>query len=272
MNLQDIKNDRSLSALYFFPKQLSPHRSMFLPGVAKPARQLTGEDLARRGRGHGRGGGMDRGGRGRGGYQNGSYNNGHGYGSTQSQTATSYVSSYTTQSRTPYTQGPQQGFGGYGSNGRPPIQNYGNNYGQARGGPPPRGAPPSRGMPPNRGGPPRGGPPRGGPPRGGSSGYGGSTSYTQSTHQPAYGRGGYSGGYGGGSGGYGGQANSGYGGYGGYGGQASRGGYSGSGGQDNNGSYMGYGNQNGGQARGGYGGGYNGGGYQNPSRGRGRGF
>ncbi|OJA12735.1 hypothetical protein AZE42_05793 [Rhizopogon vesiculosus] len=61
MNLEDIKNDRSLSALYFFPKQLSPHRSMFLPGVKKPARQLTGEDLARRGRGNGRGG-MDRGG------------------------------------------------------------------------------------------------------------------------------------------------------------------------------------------------------------------
>jgi 5'-3' exoribonuclease 2 len=273
MNLPDIKNDRSLSALYFFPKQLSPHRSMFLPGVTKPARQLTGEDLARRGRGHGRGGGMDRGGRGRGGYQNGSYNNGHGYGSThgQSHTATSYVSSYTTQSRTPYTPGPQQGFGGYGSNGRPPVQNYGNNYsGQSRGGPPPRGgAPPSRGMPPNRGGPPRGG-----PPRGGSSGYGGSTSYAQTAHQPAYGRGGYSGGYGGSSGGYGGQANSGYGGYGGYGGQANRGSYGGSGGHghDNSGSYMGYGNQNGGQARGGYGGGYNGGGYQNPSRGRGRGF
>ncbi|KAG2158950.1 exoribonuclease 2 [Suillus bovinus] len=235
MDLQDIKNDRSLSALYFFPKQLSPHRSMFLPGVIKPARQLTGEDLARRGRGHGRGGGMDRGGRGRGGYQNGSYNNGHGYGSThsQSQTPISYVSSYTTtQSRTPYTQGPQQGFGGYGSNGRPPIQNYGNNYpGQSRGGPPPRGgAPPSRGMPPNRS---------------------------------------YSGGYGGGSGGYGGQANSGYGGYGGH---TSRGSYGGSGGQDSGGSYTGYGNQNDGQARGGYGGGYNGGGYQNPSRGRGRGF
>ncbi|KAG0702351.1 exoribonuclease 2 [Suillus ampliporus] len=281
MNLQDIKNDRSLSALYFFPKQLSPHRSMFLPGVTKPARQLTSEDLARRGRGHGRGGGMDRGGRGRGGgYQNGSYNNGHGYGSShgQSHTATSYVSSYsTTQSRTPYAQ-PQQGFGGYGSNGRPPIQNYGNNYpAQSRGGPPPRGgAPPSRGMPPNRGGPPRGGPPRGGPPRGGSPGYGGSTSYGQTAHQPAYGRGGYSGGYGGGggssSGGYGGQANSSYGGYGGYGGQASRGGYGGSGGQDGYGSHMGYGNQNGGQNRGGYGGGYNGGGYQNPSRSRGRGF
>ncbi|KAG2056248.1 hypothetical protein BDR06DRAFT_297837 [Suillus hirtellus] len=176
-NLEDIKNDRCLSAVYFFPKQLSPHRSIFLPGVIKPARQLTGEDLARRGRGYGRGGGMDRGGRGRGGHQNGSYNNGHGYGSTygRSQTPTSYVSSYTTtQSRTPYTQGPQQGFGGYGSSGQPPIQNYGNNYsGQSRGGPPPRGgAPPSHGMLPNCSGPPRGG-----PPRDGSSGYGGSTSY-----------------------------------------------------------------------------------------------
>ncbi|KAG1786321.1 5'-3 exoribonuclease [Suillus plorans] len=91
-----IKNDRCLSALYFFPKQLSPHRSMFLPGY-KPARQLTGEDLARRGRGHGRGGGMDRGGRGRGGIRT---------------------------ALTTTDMGPQQGFGGYGSSGRHQF-NYG---------------------------------------------------------------------------------------------------------------------------------------------------
>ncbi|KAJ8523017.1 hypothetical protein ONZ45_g526 [Pleurotus djamor] len=32
-NLPDIKNDRSLSVLYFFPKQLTPHRSVLLPEV-----------------------------------------------------------------------------------------------------------------------------------------------------------------------------------------------------------------------------------------------
>ena len=61
LGLFDITDDRSLSAFYFFPKQLSPHRSILLPGAAKPPRVLTPEDLevTRRG-GRGRGGG-DRG-------------------------------------------------------------------------------------------------------------------------------------------------------------------------------------------------------------------
>ncbi|KAH9963129.1 XRN 5'-3' exonuclease N-terminus-domain-containing protein [Russula dissimulans] len=63
----DIKHDRSLSAVYLFPKQLSPHRSTVLPGVRRPSRVLSAEDL-RGGGGHYRGGG----GRGRGGYN--SYN------------------------------------------------------------------------------------------------------------------------------------------------------------------------------------------------------
>ncbi|KAF9247120.1 exoribonuclease 2 [Melanogaster broomeanus] len=68
VDLFDIKNDRSLSALYFFPKQLTPHRSMLLPGVRKPTRQLTADDLDPRSRRGGRPrGGMDRGGNGRGG-------------------------------------------------------------------------------------------------------------------------------------------------------------------------------------------------------------
>ncbi|KAF9055048.1 hypothetical protein BDZ89DRAFT_938615 [Hymenopellis radicata] len=56
----DIKNDRSLSVLYFFPKQLTPHRSVLLPGVKKPLRVLQAQDLEQarnggRGRGRGRG-------------------------------------------------------------------------------------------------------------------------------------------------------------------------------------------------------------------------
>ncbi|KAF8639701.1 hypothetical protein AX17_000963 [Amanita inopinata Kibby_2008] len=55
----DIKNDRSLSVLYFFPKQLRPHRSLLLPGVKKPPRTLSATDLEMTrggGRGRGRGG------------------------------------------------------------------------------------------------------------------------------------------------------------------------------------------------------------------------
>ncbi|KAF8901650.1 XRN 5'-3' exonuclease N-terminus-domain-containing protein [Gymnopilus junonius] len=62
--LPDIKNDRSLSVLYFFPKQLTPHRSVILPGTKRPPRVLSGNDLeVTRNGGHNRGrGGWDRGG------------------------------------------------------------------------------------------------------------------------------------------------------------------------------------------------------------------
>ncbi|KAK7061504.1 exoribonuclease [Favolaschia claudopus] len=59
----DIRNDRSLSVIYYFPKQLSPHRSVLLRGVVKPRRVLSPADLEtvrRGGRGRG-GGGGDRG-------------------------------------------------------------------------------------------------------------------------------------------------------------------------------------------------------------------
>ncbi|KAF9569377.1 hypothetical protein CPC08DRAFT_181000 [Agrocybe pediades] len=64
VGLPDIKNDRSLSVLYFFPKQLTPHRSVMLPGAKRPMRILSGADLEvtrNGGRGRGRGG-WDRGG------------------------------------------------------------------------------------------------------------------------------------------------------------------------------------------------------------------
>ncbi|KAJ3516204.1 hypothetical protein NLJ89_g1262 [Agrocybe chaxingu] len=44
-DLPDIKNDCSLSVLYFFPKQLTPHRSVFLPGAKAAARVLSAADL-----------------------------------------------------------------------------------------------------------------------------------------------------------------------------------------------------------------------------------
>ncbi|KDR83428.1 hypothetical protein GALMADRAFT_23595, partial [Galerina marginata CBS 339.88] len=64
-DLPDIKNDRSLSVLYFFPKQLTPHSSVILPGVKRPARVLSANDLeVTRYGGRGRGRGWDRGGNG----------------------------------------------------------------------------------------------------------------------------------------------------------------------------------------------------------------
>lgn len=55
----DIKNDRSLSVLYYFPKQLTPHRSALLPGARSPPRVLQANDLEitrSGGRARGRGG------------------------------------------------------------------------------------------------------------------------------------------------------------------------------------------------------------------------
>ncbi|KAN0097273.1 XRN 5'-3' exonuclease N-terminus domain containing protein [Tylopilus felleus] len=212
IDMLDIKNDRSLSVLYYFPRQLTPHRSMLLPGLRKPPPQLTAEDLdprARRGARGGRGGGdrdPGRGGPPRGGYGNGpggpsNYAHSNGY---------SMSSSYGPPGRQPYPPPSQHGFGGHGWNGRPPpTQNYGGGPGGGQQGPP------------------RGGSYRG-PPRGG---------YGQPSHPPqSYGRGGYGGGGGshgggGGSHGGGGGGYSGQGGYGGYGPSSGygRGGHSGGG-------------------------------------------
>ncbi|UZJ55410.1 hypothetical protein CBS101457_004730 [Exobasidium rhododendri] len=71
IGLNDLVNDRSISVLYSFPSQKTPHRSVLLKGVKMPKRVLTEEDreMTRRGGTRGRGG---RGGGGRGG--GGSYN------------------------------------------------------------------------------------------------------------------------------------------------------------------------------------------------------
>ncbi|KAG9317646.1 putative strand exchange protein [Chiua virens] len=200
IDLPDIKNDRSLSALYFFPRQLTPHRSMLLPGVRKPQTQLSPEDLTRR-RGTGRAsGGNDSRNSGRSGPPHrGPYGSGPPPGSYPHANG-SAMPPYGQSGRPSYSPPSQQGFGGHAWNGRPPpMHSYGGPSGGSQG-------------------PPRGGY-RGGPPRGG---------YGQPSHSQSYGRGGYGGGGGGGYGGPGG-AQGGYGGHGssnGYG----RGGYGGGGG------------------------------------------
>jgi len=209
----DIRNDRSLTALYFFPKQLTPHRSILLPGVKRPNRQLSWADTSTaqryvdRNGGRGRGGYDQRGG-GRGGGRGNSMfhgssnsynNNDRPYSGGSSSYQPPPHSSY--QSR-PYQS--QQGYGGYNSGARPPS-NYGGatyNNSAPRGGPPAgRGGPPPSSQYSSRGGG------NFGSSNGGSRGdYGGYGGYG------AGGRGGY-GGYGG-YGAYGGQAANGYGGYG----------------------------------------------------------
>ena len=222
-DLPDIKNDRSLSAFYFFPKQLTPHRSILLPGVRRPKPILSASDLEhsrRGGEGRGRGGThhQDRGIRRGGGDGPGGWgrnrNNGHGNGSDWQNQQYGNDGGF----QPPFQGQRGRGGGGYGG-GR-------NQYNDFAG-------------PPQRG---RGGA-RGGPPRGGmNSGYSGAPG-SFGGYDNASGGYGNQGGYGGGRGGYGGGGGGGgYGGggtgYGGYGGQS---GYSGPGGGMNQGGGFGQG-------------------------------
>jgi 5'-3' exoribonuclease 2 len=211
VGLPDIKNDRALSALYLFPRMLTPHRSVLLPGVRRPPRTLTPGDLQHsRNGGRGRDRGGDRsnrgGGRGRGMFYGGSgyeVPTHHNQGRVGGRGGGNYDSRPPAQP--PYGGYPPQqqsygGYGGYGGGGRPAASNYGQPY--------------ASGPPAQRGGPPYGS--RGGPP----------------------GRGGY-----GGYGGYGSAPPQNYGGYGSQGGHGGQGGYGGPGGYDSGGSYShGYGN------------------------------
>ncbi|KAJ3829085.1 exoribonuclease 2 [Lentinula raphanica] len=298
-NLPDIKNDRSLSVFYFFPKQITPHRSVLLPGVTRPPRMLSANDLehARNGgRGRGRGGGgggYDRGGRDRGGNARNdpfhsrpmSYGNGRG----------NPRDSYPAQSNTYRGDG-----GGYGDRGRgrpPPSNSYGNTYGGGG-----RGAPPANNSYGGYGGYGEGSAGGYGNGSNGNYGSGNTGTYGGGARSSGYGgygggseRGGYSGGYGGSTGNYepgrsyGGDTRD-YGGYNAYGNGGGRGGGGAAGYYNDNGYGSnipngrpggGYGEQNGygGYSSGGnanYGnGGYNaprGGTYNAPSRGRGRGW
>ncbi|KAI0637898.1 XRN 5'-3' exonuclease N-terminus-domain-containing protein [Trametes polyzona] len=257
-DLPDIKNDRSLSAFYLFPKQLSPHRSVLLPGVRRPQPILNSSDLetARRGGPGGRGrGGFDRGGRG--GY-GGSYGQGRDFGNRSNgswQNGSPHQQQSFNNNQQSYSsyQSYQRGRGGFSQQGSPPRNQYNDFTAPSRG----RGGSPARG------------------------GYGGGQANS-------YGGYGNQGGYGGGGGGRGGYNNQsqGYnnsysqGGYtqggGGYqGGGYNQGGYNQGGYNAGNQGYGGYGSaQSGYGQNNGYGGGYGGGsnprgGYNNRGRGRG---
>ncbi|KAK2466452.1 hypothetical protein APHAL10511_002094 [Amanita phalloides] len=166
--LPDIRNDRSLSVLYYFPKQLRPHRSELLPGVKKPPRQLSMADLetARNGgRGRGRGGPH--------GSNNGNGRNswsGGGHAERRNDSFHARPSNYG-----PHTS--SGGKGGYGRSGLPApppypprpaypqgapssFQQYGRS-GDGYGPPSKRQAPPSHGGYGAGGSPPRGNPPNG---------------------------------------------------------------------------------------------------------------
>ncbi|KAG9011848.1 5'-3' exoribonuclease 2 [Tulasnella sp. 427] len=45
IGLPDISNNRSISVLYYFPKQVTPHRSVLLPGAQPPPRRLDRSDI-----------------------------------------------------------------------------------------------------------------------------------------------------------------------------------------------------------------------------------
>ncbi|THH12914.1 hypothetical protein EW146_g7247 [Bondarzewia mesenterica] len=214
--LNDIRNDRTLSALYFFPKQLTPHRSVLLPGVRRPPRALNAQDLEttrRGGRGRGRGGQprSDFGGHASTfasqtyyGSMSSSYSTGRMQerGTSYSRPPPSYqqVSSYSLRQSQSYHSSSQINHGDVSRLPPHPPTSY--NAGGYSGG---------RGGRPSRGGP---------------GGYGGSsTSNRGYSGGPQRGRGGYSGGggggyggpgYSGGSGGYGGYGDSHSNGYGGY--------------------------------------------------------
>lgn len=243
VGLPDIKGDRSLSALYFFPQQLTPHRSILLPGVRRPAPILTENDREGARRHHLGGGGRRGGGPGPAtGQWSQSYQNGRDYG--RSDGARGGGPPHGGQSRGGGYGGNSYGNDGYGGHGH---NSYGgaNNYSHSS-----HSAPPSYAYPPSN------------QSHGGYGGYGG-----QQSGSYRGGRGGQGGGYGGG----------------GYGGGGGRGGYDNSYGNHGNQSYNNYGSQQarggyGGGGGGGYGGGnqggyggYGGGGQGGYGRGGGRG-
>lgn len=118
VGLMDIRNDRSISALYDFPPQRTPHRSVLLKGVEIPKRVLTHEDreMARRG-------GPDNRGRGRGGHRGGGRGgrfSGGPYGHDQNRQG---------PPNAPLMRfGPTQGSNGTDPN-QPPYQNWNTNNG-----------------------------------------------------------------------------------------------------------------------------------------------
>ena len=126
VGLPDIKSDRSLSALYLFPQQLTPHRSILLPGVRRPAPILTENDREGARRHHLGGGGRRGGGPGPAtGHWSQSYQNGRDYG--RSDGARGGGPPHGGQSRGGGYGGNSygnDGYGGYGNNSYGGANNY----------------------------------------------------------------------------------------------------------------------------------------------------
>ncbi|CEH14476.1 5-3 exoribonuclease 2 [Ceraceosorus bombacis] len=113
----DISSDRSISAIYSFPEQTTPHKSVLLKGVRPPPKVLTQDDrewtrngAPDRGRGRGRG----RGGPGRGGHDRGGA---HSYGGRASAGSTGSHARYDDTAYGPYQNGAYSSpYGSYGQN------------------------------------------------------------------------------------------------------------------------------------------------------------
>ncbi|KAK0526265.1 5'-3' exoribonuclease 2 [Tilletia horrida] len=239
----DVLDNRSIAAIYHFPPQRTPHRSVLLKGVKPPARKLNESDREWTRRG-GPDGGRRGGFRGSNGYQGGGGGGGRGdaYGSySQSYDGRSHggqggprysgPSSYGSYGQSYGGQGGQGAYGGYDS-----YAGYGGGGGQG-------------------GGQYAYQDPYGGRGGGGGGGGGSYAGYHGGTAQGFRGSGGQQGAYGGQS--YGQNSSSRYAGGGGghvYGGQDPYAGYGQQGYQDS------YGQQGSGRGYGGYGGGASGGG------------
>ncbi|KAJ7228938.1 XRN 5'-3' exonuclease N-terminus-domain-containing protein [Mycena pura] len=156
-SMPDIRNDRSLSVFYFFPKQLQPHRSMLLPGARRPKGVLSPSDLeaTRRGGRKRGGGGGQRGSNNHGGFDRGGRNDqfhsrpnsGHrdSYGSDRGRgNDRGYRADINSYQQPPYPPRPQQQqYAGYSGPTRQPPQNNYVGYGANRGGSPGRGGAPN---------------------------------------------------------------------------------------------------------------------------------
>ncbi|QRV72730.1 5'-3' exoribonuclease [Ceratobasidium sp. AG-Ba] len=187
----DIISNRTLSAQFFYPKQITPHRSVLLPGVRlapKVLGQSDAEHVRRGGEGRRGGGGGGRGGRGRGGGREAGYVSATGGYSERNGSYSGYDNTNTGYGGYGgYGGGSSGGYGGYGGSGgggggnggyggRGDSYNGSGGYGGSHYGG--RGdAPGGRYGGNGYGGQDRGGAPRnmsrGGPPGGGYSGRGG---------------------------------------------------------------------------------------------------
>ncbi|KIJ26982.1 hypothetical protein M422DRAFT_71771 [Sphaerobolus stellatus SS14] len=130
VDLPDIPDNRSISALYYYPRQLKPHRSEILRGIKRSPRVLTTSDYETLHRRGGRGRGRGDGGPGRGGGGRGMYGGGNSYGGGPPGGYDRERGGYGYGYASPY--GPPSG-GGAGSYGAGRGGGYGPNYG---GGPP----------------------------------------------------------------------------------------------------------------------------------------